>query len=285
MRVGFLGLGVMGVPMALNLSRKFPLTVWNRSSSKYPLLTQAGAKIGETPSNVVECSEIIFSMLFDGAAIKAILDDDFKRAMRGKILVNSSSVTVECSQYLAEQINQAGGQFIEMPVSGSKVPAEQGQLVGMLAGDPEVAERVKPIVEPMTKAAIFCGPIGSGLKTKYSTNLFLISMTAGLAEAMSLAQAQGLNLETFGQVLDAGPMSSAYSRLKIAKIIHQDWSAQAAIKDCYNSTRLIHSAAQEAGIRSPMIQLCESLYKEANESGLSEEDMIAVHKLTQLAKR
>ena len=170
-RIGFLGLGMMGMPMALNLARTFPLTVWNRSSSKYPALTQAGATIGTTPSQVVEKSDVIFTMLFDGPAIQSIVDERFKSAIRGKTLVNTSSVPVDFSRRLAEQINEAGGDFIEMPVSGSKVPAEQGQLVGMMAGDPETAERVKPFVRPLTKAAVYCGPIGSGLKTKYAVNL------------------------------------------------------------------------------------------------------------------
>ncbi|KAL2015615.1 hypothetical protein VTK56DRAFT_5093 [Thermocarpiscus australiensis] len=278
MRVGFLGLGVMGTPMALNLSRKFPLTVWNRSPSKYPPLVQAGAKIGATPSQVVEHSDIIFTMLFDEDAIRAIFDHDLKQALRNKTLVNSSSVSVELSHYLNEQVRNAGGHFIEMPVSGSKVPAEQGQLVGMMAGDPAVADRIRPFVEPMTRAAIYCGPVGSGLKTKYAVNTFLVTMTVGLAEAMNLARAQGLDLEAFGQVLEAGPMASAYSKLKVGKMLNQDWSAQAAVKDCYNSTQLIQSAARAAHTRSPLVELCGSLYRHAIQCGLGEEDMISVVK-------
>jgi 3-hydroxyisobutyrate dehydrogenase-like beta-hydroxyacid dehydrogenase len=199
-RVGFLGLGVMGTPMALNISRKFPLTVWNRSASKYPLLVQAGAKTGTSPSQVVQHSDIIFMMLFDEHAIRTILTDDVSHELRNKTLVNSSSVSVEFSRYLSEQIQNAGGEFIEMPVSGSRVPAEQGRLVGMMAGDRAVTDRVQPYIEPMTSAEVYCGPIGSGLKMKYAVNNFLITMTAGLAEATNLAHAQGLDLDAFGQV-------------------------------------------------------------------------------------
>ncbi|WYZ38009.1 hypothetical protein EsH8_II_001515 [Colletotrichum jinshuiense] len=281
MRVGFLGLGVMGTPMALNLTRKFPVTVWNRSSSKYPTLTQAGAKVGESPSKVAEQSDILFTMLFDGAALTSILDNDFKAALRGKTLINTSSVTVDVSKFVAEQVHEAGGSFIEMPVSGSKIPAEQGRLVGLMAGDPAVADRIRPYIEPLTAAAVYCGPIGFGLKTKYAVNLYLNSMTAGLAESFSLAQAQGLNLESFGQVLNAGPMASAYSKIKVAKIVNGDWSPQAAVKDCYNSTQLIVEAARQANVRAPFAELCGSVYGEAKETGLSEEDMIAVYKVFQ----
>ncbi|KAF9870923.1 hypothetical protein CkaCkLH20_11595 [Colletotrichum karsti] len=281
MRVGFLGLGVMGTPMALNLARKFPLTVWNRSASKYPALTQAGAAIGETPAKVVERSDVIFAMLFDGPALTSIFNEDFRTALRGKTLVSTASIPVDISKYVAEQVQKAGGDYIEMPVSGSKIPAEQGRLVGLMAGDPAVAERIRPYVGPLTAAAIYCGPIGFGLKTKYAVNLYLNNMTAALAESFSLAQAQGLNLEAFGQVLDAGPMASPYSKIKVAKILNNDWSPQAAVKDCYNSTKLIVEAAENAGVRAPYADLCRSVYKEASESGLDEEDMIAVYKVFQ----
>lgn len=285
MRVGFLGLGVMGKPMARNLSRQFPLTVWNRTPSKYAEFKEAGVSIGETPVKVVEQSDVIFVMLFNAPAIESILSDDFRRALRGKTLINTSSVPVDFSMSLSEKVHQAGGYFIEMPVSGSKVPAEQAQLVGMMAGDAAVAERVKPVVEPITRAAIFCGPIGSGLKAKYAVNSFLITYTVGLAESMNLARAQGLDLAAFGQVLDASPMASAYSKVKVQKILKEDWSPQAAVKDCYNSTKLIQNAVASVGIRSPTMDVCGELYQEAVQAGLGEEDMISVLKVVANSER
>ncbi|KAF5704634.1 gamma hydroxybutyrate dehydrogenase [Fusarium mundagurra] len=283
MRIGFLGLGTMGTPMAFNLRRQFPVTVWNRNVAKCTPLVEAGAKAAKTPSEVVEKSDVIFTMLFDGNAIQSMIDsepnDKFMKAIRGKTLINTSSVPVAFSQKLAQQVQDAGGKFVEMPVSGSKVPAEQGKLVGMMAGDPAIAEQIKPVVKPITSAAIYCGPIGSGLKAKYATNLFLVSVTTGLAESVNLARAQGLDLEAFGEVLNNSPMASVYSKMKIAKILNGDWTPQAAIKDCYNSTELIKSAAQGVQVQTPFIQVCNSLYKEAHESGLGEEDMMAIYKL------
>ncbi|KAL1853775.1 hypothetical protein Plec18167_005018 [Paecilomyces lecythidis] len=279
MRVGFIGLGVMGTPMAVNLSRQFPLTVWNRSKVKYTTLEQAGVAIGATPGDVVEQSDIVFIMLFDGRSIQSIFDDDFEKALRGKTIVNTSSVSVDCSHQLYEQVRQAGGDFIEMPVSGSRVPAEQGRLVGMMAGDQTVAERIRPVLEPITCAAIYCGPIGSGLKTKYAVNLYAITMTVGLAESMNLAVEQGLDQVSFKQVLESGPMASPYSKIKVNKMLEQDWTAQATIKDCYNSASLIQSAAESAGLQLPLIHRCCSLYRQAVESGLGEEDMVSIFKI------
>ncbi|CAH0047568.1 unnamed protein product [Clonostachys solani] len=282
-RVGFLGLGMMGTPMASRLARNNPLTVWNRSAlqSKYEPLKHLGVKVGHTPAHVINQSDVTFMMLFDGAAIKSILTDDFKESLRGKTLINTSSVTVECSQYLDRFVRDAGGEFLEMPVSGSKVPAEQGKLVGLMAGDPEVAERLKPLVEPLTTVAVYCGPVGSGLKMKYALNLYLTTMNAGLAESMNLARAQGLNLEAFVTALDAGPMASPYSKIKTTKMLHQDWSPQASARDCYNSTQLIRSAVEEADTQSPLALLSASLYRKAIESGWGDEDMISIYKVLQ----
>ncbi|KAI8633136.1 hypothetical protein F5Y19DRAFT_471395 [Xylariaceae sp. FL1651] len=276
----------MGAPMALNLCRHYPVTVWNRSSSKYPPLIQAGARVGATPSEVARQSDVIFAMLFDAAAIDDIFGD-LKKALAGKTLVNTSSVSGAYSHYLAQEVSQAGGRFIEMPVSGSKVPAEQGRLVGMMAGDVHVVEQTRHVMEPITCAAVYCGPVGYGLKTKYAVNLYLVTITAGLAESMNLARAQGLDLAVLGEVLNAGPMASAYSKTKITKILAQDWSAQAAIKDCYNSAKLICAASEEVGAHSPLIESCRAMYGQANDAGLGEDDMIAVIKImshSQLAK-
>ncbi|KAL2811421.1 putative NAD binding NADP oxidoreductase coenzyme F420-dependent [Aspergillus granulosus] len=280
MRLGFIGFGVMGVPMARNLARNFPLTVWNRSPSKHALLKETGAQfaISETPAKVIAQSDITFVMLFNASAIESILAPDFFHALRDKTLVNSSSIPVEFNEALAWRVRVAGGDFLEMPVSGSRVPAEQGQLVGLMAGDSQVADRIRPFVRPLTRSAVYCGPIGSGLKAKYAVNTLLITLTVGLSESVNLARAQDLDLKAFEQVLEACPMASAYSKLKAAKVRDEDWSAQASLKDCYNSTQLIESAAAAAGTRSPLMQLCGKLYKEAIETGLGEEDMISIAK-------
>ncbi|KAJ3497122.1 hypothetical protein NLG97_g2133 [Lecanicillium saksenae] len=279
MRVGFMGLGFMGTPMALNLSRHFRLTVWNRTAAKCDPFKATTAAIADSPAAVLRQSDVIFTMLYNEAAYRAVLDKDFTNALRGKTIINTSSVSVAFSKYLDEQVREAGGRFLEMPVSGSRVPAEQGQLVGMLAGDRDEAQRVDPLLKTITKAAVYCGEIGMGLRTKYATNLYLITMTAGLAESMNLARAQGLDVNAFGEVLDAGPMASAYSKLKVAKMIAEDWSPQAAIADCYNLTELVQDAAGEVGAQTPLMTVCNTLYRDAVSRGFGGDDMIAIHQV------
>ncbi|OAA60030.1 3-hydroxyacid dehydrogenase/reductase [Cordyceps fumosorosea ARSEF 2679] len=283
MRVGFLGLGSMGTPMALNLAQHFPITVWNRTASKCdPFRSIPGAAVADSPAAVARQSDVVFAMLYDDSACRTILSDPaLTAALRGKTLINTSSVSVACNQLLAAHLHPAGCRFLEMPVSGSRVPAEQGKLVGMLAGgSKEDAERLAPLLGRVTAAAVHCGEeVGAGLRMKFATNLFLITMTAGLAEAMHLARAQGLDVEAFARVLDAGPMASAYSRLKVAKMVAEDWAPQAAIADCYNVTELVQGAAAEAGAETPLMTVCNGLYREAVSRGFGGDDMIAIHKV------
>ncbi|BCS19867.1 NAD(P)-dependent oxidoreductase [Aspergillus puulaauensis] len=250
MRLGFIGLGTMGGPMARNLAQKAHLAVWNRSPAKYAMFEQAGAvsiSIASTPAKVAESSDMLFMMLFDTAAIECILDDDFRRAVRGKIIVNASSIPVDSSKLFCGIIQEAGGRYLEMPVSGSKVPAKKS----------------------------------SSLKTKYTINTLATTLTAGLAESMSLAEAQGLDLAAFAQVL----MASAFSKIKVNKILNEDWSPQASVRECYNSTQLIKSAAETEHVQMPLMDVCGKLYTEAIEADLAEEDMIAIIKQIRSRKK
>lgn len=218
MQLGFLNVGVMGTQMARNLAKKYPVMAWNRSPAKYASFKQTNTvSFGETLAKVVQNLDIIVVMLFNAPAIQSILNADFKRALPGKILANTSSVSVAFSEFLDKEVREAGGQFLEMPVSGSKVPAEEGHLVGMMAGDPDLAKTINPYVEPITRSTVYCGPIGSGLKTKYAINSLLIALTLSLAESMNLAKAQGLDLEAFGKVVEASPWRRHIPSLKLAR--------------------------------------------------------------------
>ncbi|UPK97509.1 hypothetical protein LCI18_008444 [Fusarium solani-melongenae] len=158
--------------------------------------------------------------------------------------------------------------YISVQPPGTAVSMNVGLLgLGMMAGDATIADQVRPLVEPLTSAAVYCGPVGSGLKAKYAINLFLVAVTAGLAESMNLARVQGLDLEAFDKVLGSCSLASPYSRIKIAKMLKDDY------------TQLIKSEAEEVGVQTPLIQICNSLCRDANDAGWSEEDMMAIYKL------
>jgi 3-hydroxyisobutyrate dehydrogenase len=182
----------------------------------------------------------------------------------------------EYSARLGRDIVAAGGAYVEAPVSGSRKPAEDGQLVAMLAGDDSSIEVVRPVLRPMCRDQFVCGEPPNALLLKLAVNLYLITMVTGLCEAFHFAGEQGLDQDLLRAVLDAGPMASSVSQVKLKKLTDADFDAQAAVADVLQNTRFVTAAARDAGIASPLLGVCEELYGEAvalDNGGL---DMIAV---------
>ncbi|HXA29343.1 MAG TPA: NAD(P)-dependent oxidoreductase [Candidatus Angelobacter sp.] len=280
MRVGFIGLGLMGEPMALNLARAgTPLVVWNRTAARTDAVAAAGAAVAGDVAEVFAQAEVVTLMLADDAAMDAVLArgrSDFARLVRGRTVVHMGTTSPAYSHGLEADIRSAGGRYVEAPVSGSRVPAQAGQLVAMLAGEPPAVDAVRALLAPMCRATVDCGAVPNGLLTKLAVNIFLITMVTGLAEAMHFGERHGLDLRTLASVLDAGPMASEVSRVKTARLLAGDYSAQAALADVFKNNRLIAEAAREARIASPLLDVCHALYGEALELGLAGEDMVAV---------
>ncbi|MFF0225499.1 NAD(P)-dependent oxidoreductase [Streptomyces sp. NPDC004629] len=280
MRVGFIGLGVMGQPMALRLAAAgTPLVVWNRTPGRAEPLRAAGAEVAAGPDDVFARADVVILMLADDAAIDAVLDrggQGFAARVAGRVVVHMGTTSPEYSQALEADVRAAGGRYAEAPVSGSRVPAEQGQLVAMLAGDEQAVARVGPLLAPMCREVFVCGPAPHALLMKLSVNLFLITLVTGLTEAFHFAERQGLDRRLFLDVLDAGPMASGVSRMKAPKLHERDFTVQAAALDVLKNNRLIAAAARTAGLASPLLDVCHALFEETVSAGHADEDMIAV---------
>ncbi|MDQ0790437.1 NAD(P)-dependent oxidoreductase [Streptomyces sp. B3I8] len=278
--VGFLGLGVMGTPMALNLARAgTPLLVWNRTPHRTEPLRAAGAAVAASAAEVFAGADTVLLMLANDRAIDAVLERGtpaFAGRAAGRTVVNMGTTDPEYSRALAADVREAGGRYVEAPVSGSRVPAEQGRLVAMLAGDPEDVEDVAPVLAPMCHEVFACGPVPNALLMKLSVNLFLITQVTGLTEAFHFADRHHLDRRLFLDVLDAGPMASAVSRMKAPKLLHGDFAVQAAAADVLMNNRLIADAARARGVASPLLDACHALFAETVALGHGGEDMVAV---------
>ncbi|MEU4443414.1 NAD(P)-dependent oxidoreductase [Actinosynnema sp. NPDC050801] len=280
MEVGFVGLGIMGQPMALNLARSGrPLVVWNRSPHRTEPLRAAGARVARTPAEVFADAEVVILMLAHEGAIDAVLDrgtERFADHVNGRTVVHMGTTSPGYSRGLAADVRAAGGDYVEAPVSGSRGPAEAGELVAMLAGDPEAVARVREVIAPMCAEVVDCGQSPHALLMKLAVNLFLITMTTGIAEAFHFAERHDLDLGTLVEVLDKGPMASKVSRAKASKLLADDFEAQAAARDVLTNNQLIADAARAAGVASPLLDACLALFTRAVELGHDKEDMIAV---------
>jgi 3-hydroxyisobutyrate dehydrogenase len=277
---GFIGLGTMGEPMALNLTRAgTKLAVWNRSIGKCDALRAAGARVAASAAEVFRQAPIVILMLTDGAAIDAALGrgtPDFAANVKERTIVHMGTTSPDYSSRLEADIRAVGGHYVEAPVSGSRKPAEAGDLVAMLAGEPEAVDKLRPLLKPMCRETMICGAVPNALLMKLSVNLFLITMVTGLAEAVHFAGQHKLDLQQLLAVLDAGPMASSVSRVKVQKLVERDFSVQASITNVLENNRLIAEAARKSGVASPLLDVCHALYGETQTLGHGQADMAAV---------
>ncbi|MET9338794.1 NAD(P)-dependent oxidoreductase [Nonomuraea sp. NPDC003804] len=280
MDVGFLGLGLMGEPMAVNLARAgTPLVVWSRSSARCDSARAAGARQAASPDEVFGRARVVILMLANEDALDAVLErgtPGFAAKVAGHVVVPMGTTAPAYSAALEQDVRAAGGAYVEAPVSGSRVPAEAGQLVGMLAGEPAAVREVRPLLGPMCRETVVCGAVPSALLMKLAVNLFLLTMVGGLVEATHFAARNGLDMDVFRHVLDSGPMASAVSRIKAAKLVERDFSPQAAIADVLNNNRLIVDAARDSRTASPLLDVCLALFGETQALGHGAADMAAV---------
>ncbi|HEY4458169.1 MAG TPA: NAD(P)-dependent oxidoreductase [Pseudonocardiaceae bacterium] len=287
--LGFVGLGFMGEAMARNLVRAgTPLLVWNRTPAKAQALAGEGAEAVADVADLFARAEVVILMLANAQAVDEVLrrgTSEFAARVAGRTIVHMGTTEPAFSVALEADVRAAGGHYVEAPVSGSRVPAENGELVAMLAGEPEAVERVAPLLAPMCRDTTMCGAVPGGLVMKLSVNIYLITVVTGLAEAFQFAKAQGLDLNRFVDVIANGQMSSPIMRVKGPKLLDEEFSAQAAIADVLTNNRLITAAAREAGIPVPLIDVCEQLYAETVDLGFGSLDMSAVVKAIEARRR
>jgi 3-hydroxyisobutyrate dehydrogenase len=280
MKTGFIGLGVMGTPMALNLARAgTDLIVWNRSPESVERLRAAGADVAADVDAVFGKAGTVILMLATEAVIDTVLGrgtPDFAARVAGHVIIHMGTTAPAYSKALEADIRVAGGRYVEAPVSGSRRPAEEGQLVAMLAGEAGVVDEVRPLLAPMCRETVVCGAVPNALLMKLAVNIFLITSVTGLAEAAHFAGRQGLDMGVFRAVVDAGQMASGISRIKSGKLVERDFSVQAAITDVLKNNRLVAEAARQAGVASPLLDACHALYAETENLGFGREDMAAV---------
>jgi len=243
------------------------------------VLAADGAQVAGSVDEVFRRARVVVLMLADDAAMDDVLGrgtEAFAARVHRHTVVHTGTTSPAYSQGLEADVVAAGGCYVEAPVSGSRKPAEAGELVLLPAGEPAAVAEVVRLLRPVARQAFPCGPVPNGLLTKLSVNIFLITMVTGLAESMHFAERHGLDLARVAAVLDAGPMASPVSRGKTAKLLGRDFSPQAAIADVLKNNLLIAEAARAARVASPLIDVCSALFAETLAGGFGTEDMAAV---------
>ncbi|RSM55387.1 2-hydroxy-3-oxopropionate reductase [Amycolatopsis sp. WAC 01376] len=284
-RVGFAGLGSMGGPMAVNLARAgIPLLVWNRTPGRAAEQVAAGAEAVDDAAALFERCEVVFLMLKDAAAVDAVLERGGP-ALAGRTIVHMGTTAPEHSRAIESELLADGAKYVEAPVSGSRVPAEAGELVAMLAGDPKAIEEIRELFGPLCRETVECGPVPNGLLMKLAVNVHLTAVVTSLAETVHFARTHGLDLGVLAGVLGAGQLASPILRVKAPKLVEEDFAPQASIANVLANVELIAAAAREAGLTLPLIEASRALYAETARLGFGDADMVAVVKALEVHPR
>jgi len=282
LKVGFAGLGRMGLPMAGNLrGAGFPLVVWNRSPKRSDLLAAQGAEVAADPSDLAD-ADVVVTMLADADAVRAVVvDSGLAQSLRpGAIVMDMSTIGPVAAQELARAVDAHGATFVDAPVSGSVSVAETAQLFAMVGGDEAAYDRVTPVLDAMTKGHLLLGPSGAGAAMKLAVNAMIAVTNEAIAETLTLASRWGIDAERAYDVIASGAVASPFVLYKRNAFLHRQtepvaFTASLMHKDVALALRL----AAELGVRTPALDAAYTVLDDAVADGLAERDMAAVIEL------
>jgi 3-hydroxyisobutyrate dehydrogenase len=255
-RIGFLGLGIMGSRMAANVAKAgYPLTVWTHTEGKARRWAEEHkATAVSTPAEVAAASDIVVSMVVDGAQVESVLCGEngvADGAKDGPLCVDSSTIAPTDTRRIAARLKERGIGMIDAPVTGSSPRAEAGTLTIMVGGEAEEFERVKPLLETMGELIVHVGELGQGEMLKLINNSLGAANAAAVAEALLLAKATGVDLDALVAVTQSGSGASAQMQMKSGAMRSHDYSTLFKTEHLLKDVRLCLEEAQTAGIPFP----------------------------------
>jgi 3-hydroxyisobutyrate dehydrogenase len=247
--VAVLGIGAMGHGMATSALRAgIPTIVWNRTPEATRDLAELGAEVAETAADAARRAAIVITMVTDGDAVISIARDQGMLAALapGAIWVQMSTIGVEAIERVAALAEKERPDItlLDAPVSGSKDPAEQGQLTIFASGPDEARDRVTPLFDALGQRTIWVGPVGTGTPVKIVNNTWLAFAAEAVAASIALARRLGLEAETVVDALGAGPLVSPWQAAKLQRIVKDDYSPQFALTLALKD---VHLALEAAG--------------------------------------
>ncbi len=275
MQVAFLGLGIMGQAMATNLVRAgHEVTVWNRTPGK----AVEGARVAASPAEAAQGVEVVWMAVSDTAAVESVLfgaDGVEQSLTEGMIVVDSSTISPSATRKFAERVARKGAQYVDSPMTGSKVAAESGTLLFIVGGEEQTIERLKPLYAAMGKKIFRMGEVGKGQSAKLVMNLQIALIYEGFAEALTLAAKLGVDAEKLIPLVNASMVKSGVVEYKAPFVLGRDFSANFPLRLMRKDIRLALEAAKEARVKLPGLETVEEIYEMAIEDGHADLDYAA----------
>jgi len=273
--IGFLGLGIMGRGMAMNLVKAGHHTiVWNRTAARADELVAAGAVVGDSPADVTRQCDIVMVCVSDtpdvadvvfgtGGAIEGLRPDG--------LIIDNSTISPEATKDFASKIRNAGGHWLDAPISGGSEGAANGTLSIMVGGDAEQLDRALPYLDAVGSTVTHVGPTGAGQLVKAVNQILVVVNQLAVSEALLLAEAGGLDLEATLAAVEGGAAGSWMLSNRGPQMIKRDWDPGFTIDLQQKDLRLVLDAADELGIPVPGTALVFQLYRALQSRGLGSE--------------
>jgi len=278
--IGFIGLGIMGQPMALNLVKAgHKLTVYNRSAGKTEALKQAGAQVASTPAAAAKDAEFVIIIVTDSAAVEEVVlgkDGILGTVASGAIVIDSSTISPAVSRKMACHVAGKGASWLDAAVTGSKHGAEKGELTFMVGGDRQTFERALPILQVLGKKHIYCGQNGLGLSAKLAQNTIQATLLEVFCEGLVLAAKAGVAPETMQEILQSSLARAGLTDFKAPFIFKGDFTPYFPLKLMHKDLELAMEAGFALTVPMPTLAAVKEVYGACKAQGKGDLDYAAV---------
>lgn len=274
-RVGFVGLGAMGVGMARNLhKRELLAAVWNRTSSKAQALAQeTGCAAPELLTEMTSLCDIIVLCVSADTDVLGVVDTLLPSVRRDTIVIDCSTVSADTARSAAHRLRERGAYFLDAPVSGGTEGARDGTLAVMVGGDPSAFERARPALEAMGRAVTHFGASGSGQAAKATNQIMCAGVIQAVAEAMAFAKSEELPLDKLIETLGKGAGSSWYFVNRAPNIVRDSYPAGFRVRLHEKDLKICRAMAARHGVQLPLIEMTLVHYRRLIEQGRGDEDI------------
>jgi 3-hydroxyisobutyrate dehydrogenase-like beta-hydroxyacid dehydrogenase len=277
-KLGFLGLGIMGGPMARHLvDAGHNVAVWSHNSQKAKALASAsGARFCSSPQEVAQNADCVFLCVGDTAMSREVVFGPkglVEGARPGLTIADCSTVSARASAEMATELEARGIDFLDAPCTGSKAGAEGGTLTFMVGGKKAVFERLRPYFEAMGKLLYYCGPSGMGLRAKLTQNLILGNLLQAFNEGLVLSTKSGVDPNLMLDILNNSAARSGLIASKAPAVFKRDFSTNFSVKWLAKDIGLAIELGSEVGVPLPLTGLTQQLYRAAMAEGYGDDDI------------
>lgn len=280
MKIAVLGMGLLGLEIALRLKRQGRRVIgWNRGSERAALAHQRGLELVPRAAEAIAAADLALLLLSDATAILATLfEGGDADALDGRILVQMGTIAPRESRTIAGRVAAQGGEYLEAPVLGSLPEAREGRLILMAGGDPDLFERCLPVFEDLSQAPQRIGEIGQAAAMKLAMNQLIAGLTATFSLSLGLVRREGIEVEQFMRLLRTSALYAKTFDKKLDKYLSHDYgAANFPLKHLLKDVRLFRQVAEQTGLDTALIQAIEAACTRAEGQGLGDQDYSALY--------